>query len=163
MKEAECSQIVSLARQGCTHPLYSTERHLCLSWLRNVRAQSRYIPSPACCFLWFPAPTEDNGFCCSCCPWEAGVWQYTPNTSVLFFCLGFYFTVEVGVLALFCSWDFSNCFLPSSMLHSFDIGLLLTSCSQCLHPLFFSTTLPRHRLKGCFLPCMRLPMPIECT
>lgn len=156
-KEGACSQSSSPARQGCTHPLCSIphvrERESCVgfSWEIRVRAHSSSVPSPARCFLWFPSPTEDNGFCCSYSPWEAGAWEYTPNTSGLFFCLGFYFTVEVRVLALFCCWVFFK--LLSLLLHTSFFWHRAATHQLFTIPspfLFFSTTLPRHRLKVTF-------------
>lgn len=166
-KEGACSQSSSPARRGCTHPLHSIprvqERESCVgfSWEIRVRAHSSSVPSPARRFLWFPSPTEDNGFCCSYSPWEAGPWGYTPNTAGLFFCLGYYFTVEVRILGLFCCWVF---FKLSPLLHTSFFWHRTATHQLFTIPspfLFFSTMLPRHRLKGHFLPCRRLPMPSE--
>lgn len=76
------------------------------------------------------------------------------------FLFGFYFAV-VRILALFLLL-FGFLKLLPPLLHS-SVFWYRTATHQLFtipSPLlFFSTTLPRHRLKGHFIPCRRLPMP----
>lgn len=99
-----------------------------LSWEMRLRAHNSYIPIPNR-GQWLLLLLQSMGSWC--------LTVHSQHFSFVFL-FGFYFTV-VGILALFCCcFSFFNCFLPSSTLHSFGIGLPLTSCSQFLHPFCFS-------------------------
>lgn len=109
-----------------------------LSWEMWLRAHSSYVPSPV--YLFFMVSIPNRGQWLLLLLQSMGSRCLTVHSQhfSFVFLFGFYFTV-VRILALFCCClGFLNCFLPSSTLHSFGIGLPLTSCSQFLHPFCFS-------------------------